>query len=135
MGKIKLLVISIICALLTLVGCGPQQRLEVYHIGEKYSFAGVNIEVLDEADKERYVVTYTMNEESIKENYFNFIFTFQNSTTLKNSEEFEYYDNLGNIISFSKDGNFLITKDITIYISYKKARDDIKQSIRKKIVV
>ncbi|MBR2988938.1 MAG: hypothetical protein IKC64_04350, partial [Clostridia bacterium] len=85
------------------IGCeyNPTQKTPqiVYKIGQRYITDYCEYTVSHDSHEERFVFDFVDKDLSTC-NYFNFIFTYDNLNSLRNSLEFTYIDSLGQEIVF-----------------------------------
>lgn len=122
-----------------LFGCGvpgtsEESLKKVYPIGINRTFADESEALLvHNIEEEMFVFSHTKTTDT-KIGYFNFSFSNGNAGNrehirVRNSEDFTYIDSQGNEIIFDEQGYYKYYGDVTIYISYKNARQSIKDSI------
>lgn len=128
MKKIKYLLLAI-CIMLSLTGCIHRPQA-VYYIGQEYLLGDLTVKTVDEKENERYVIYCIDAQSRTEEHYFDFNFTYNTCLSLRNSDEFEYTDDLGNDIIFDEKGYFCFSGSRTFYVSYKNSSEEIKQAIK-----
>ena len=101
---------------------------KVYKIGIQYVTDSCDYIVSHDSIEERFVFEF-IDKDSSTDNFFNFIFTYNNLNSLRNSAEFTYYNNSGEEILFDENGYYVFNANITIYISYRNANQEIKSEI------
>lgn len=103
----------------------------IYNIDQIYDYDSCNILLAHDEKDEKFVYYYT--DKDSKSNIFYFDFTYNTITTLHNSSEFIYTDSEGNELIFNENGRYEFLGDVTIYISYKNASQEIKTAISEHI--
>ncbi len=122
-----------LCSMLMLAGCTDNQTPQtVYSIGEEYTIETIKFKIENEESQERFILHYDILEtQESSTHYFSFILHID-TNLLKNSNEFEYTDNLNSSIEFDENGYYEFSTSRIFYISYKNASEDIKSNIKNK---
>ena len=122
----------ILISMLLLAGCTDNKTPQVvYLLGEEYFFDTINVKVENDEEQERFVLYYNILGQEKDSHFFAFTFT-HNTYDLKNSEQFEYSDNLDSKIEFNENGYYVFNDSRIFYVSYKNADVDIKRIINDK---
>lgn len=147
-------IVVLICALIYATVFWEHPHYGIFYIGNYYEGIGMAVDI-DEENERVIVVTknndeyptyyfefsiifnddYKFYDEYVKEyvdNYWNY--DFDDSCNWKNfnrkmRKEYEYTDELGNVIELDDDGLYSYTGDKTFYISYKNANEKLKSAI------
>ena len=131
MKKIKIIGI-IMVMLLLFVGCiDDKSRHKVYLMGYEHNFDTINVKVENDEEQERFVIYYDILNEGEENQTIYFQYSC-NTIPLTNSDQFEYSDNLGSVITFDEDGYYTFTTSRIFYMSYKNAEQKIKDEIKNK---
>lgn len=104
---------------------------KVYKIGQQYTTDSCDYIIIHDANEERFIFIF-MDKDPSADNSFSFTFTYDNINSLRNSIEFTYINSFGEEIVFDENGYYSFDGDITVYISYKNARQEIKTEIEKR---
>jgi hypothetical protein len=116
----------------TCTGCLDNKTPQiVYAIGEECVIGTVNVKVENDEEQEQFILYYNITEQETYSHYFSFIFGY-NMETVKNSEQFEYSDNLDSKIEFDENGYYVFDTSRIFYISYKNSSTEIKNIISSK---
>ena len=134
--KVKKVVGSVLSVMLLsmplFIGCVKNETPQiVYLLGEEYNFNTVNVKVENDEVQERIVLYYNILEQEKESHFFAFTFIY-NKYELKNSDRFDYSDNLGSLIEFNENGYYVFDDSRIFYISYKNADAEIKRIINDK---
>lgn len=128
---IKGILLSVLFALCSLcagcIGNGTPQK--VYYIGAEYTFGAVNAKVEHDEVQEQFVIRYDISKQDA-DSWHEFHFTLRyNLNELRNSENFEYFDESNSLIEFDENGYYIFYTSKIFYVSYKNANTDIKSII------
>lgn len=120
-----------LCSLCT--GCiGNSTPQTVYYIGAEHTFGTVSVKVEHDEIREQFVIRYDISKQDT-DSWHEFHFTLSyNLNELRNSEQFEYFDESNSPIGFDENGYYIFYTSKTLYVSYKNASADIKSVIANK---
>ncbi len=132
MSVISLSVIFLLMITFTCTGCFDNKTPQVvYSIGEEYVFDTTNVKVENDEEREQFILYYNVTGQEICSHYFAFTFSYD-TEILKNSEQFEYFDDLDSEIEFDENGYYVFDTSKIFYISYKNSNTEIKNIINSK---
>ncbi|HBD06021.1 MAG TPA: hypothetical protein DCY93_01240, partial [Firmicutes bacterium] len=72
-----------------------------YEIGAEHNIGNVNVKLDNDENQERFILHYNITNQGEESHFFSFAFT-SDEIYLKNSNEFEYSDNLNSKIEFDE---------------------------------
>ena len=118
----------IICCLCT--GCINHETPQIaYGIGEEHTFGAVKVKVEHDEVQEQFIINFNISEQDTDSCHrFHFTFTYD-SISLRNSEQFDYFDETGSEIKFDENGYYLFYTNKVFHVSYKYASTDVKRAI------
>ncbi len=122
---------TLLLSALLLTGCIGSSPQIAYAIGTEHIFGTVKIKLDNDESQERFVLYYTITNPHDENHYFSFGFSHE-EIYLRNSDQFEYSDNLGSKIEFDENGYYIFYTSRVFYISYKNADSNIKGFINEK---
>lgn len=135
MQKKKKLYFIIFFAILCIIcccssGCINKETPQIaYAIGEEHTFGMIKVKVEHDELQEKFIIHFNISEQN-KDNRHWFHFTFNyDSNSLRNSEQFEYFDETDTKIEFNESGYYVFQTSKTFYVSYKNANTDVKAAI------
>lgn len=131
--KIVKVIIVMLLSMVLFTGCsGCETPQTVYLIGEEYTFETIKVKLENDEANEKFILYYEVLVQDKRTHYFSFTIT-NNTETLKNSNQFNYKDNLDSEIKFNENGYYEFSNSRTFYISYKEANAEVKSLIKDKI--
>lgn len=129
---VKMLISVILLSLLLFAGCYSNETPQVvYSIGKEYVFDTIKVIVEHDETQEMFVLYYDVLEQEVGTHYFSFSFHYD-TETLRNSDQFEYYDDFDSTVEFDENGYYVFDTSKTFYISYQNATSDVKSIINSK---
>lgn len=131
--KIVKVIIVMLLSMVLFTGCsGCETPQTVYLIGEEYTFETIKVKLENDEANEKFILYYEVLVQDESTHYFSFTII-NNTETLKNSNQFNYKDNLDSKIKFNENGYYEFSNSRTFYISYKEANAEVKSLIKDKI--